>query len=150
VTGRGVGEKAEQELKRLGIESSDYQGPTAITFLVSRRAPAMGIETMGLIVHLPQYAQVDDDYMGTVQLMKVFASLYDLTVNEDYIEKAERQLKQINAALDRNPQLKATIEQLETHYEERAKRGQKEEGMPRLSPEVEKFLTEMERRFKED
>ncbi|MBI4282881.1 MAG: PAC2 family protein [Chloroflexi bacterium] len=152
VTGGAVGKKTEPELQKLSIESSDYRGPTTITYLISQRAPDLGIETSSLIVHLPQYAQLDEDYMGTVRLMKLLGSLYGIAEDENYIRKAEEQLEQINLALDRNPQLKATVEQLETHYEERAKRKQetrKEEETPKLSPEIEKFLSEMDKRFRE-
>ncbi len=148
VTGGAVGEKVQQELEKLEIESSDYRGPTTINFLVSQRAPDMGIETTSLIVHLPQYTQLDEDYIGTVRLMKILSSLYDIPENETFLRKADKQLEQINAALDRNPQLKATIQQLETHYEARARR-RKEEETPKLSPEVEKFLSEMDKRFRE-
>ncbi len=52
-------------------------------------------------------------------------------------------------ALEKNPQLKSIVEQLETRYEARVNK-KKEEETPRLSPEVEKFLTEMEKRFREN
>lgn len=148
VTGRAFEERMQQELKKMGIESSDYQGPTTITFLVSQRAADMGIGTMSLMVHLPQYTQMDNDYMGVVRLMEILGSLYNLPMDETYIKKADEQLEQISVALDKNPQLKATIEQLETNYEARAQK-RKEEATPRLSPEVERFLREMERRFRE-
>ncbi len=148
VTGGAVGKKVEQELEKLGIESSDYEGPTTITYMVSQRAPDIGIETMSLIVHLPQYTQMDEYYMGTVRLMEVLAPLYNLPMDEAYIKKAEQQLEQINLALDKNPHLKTIVEQLESHYEARAKI-RKEERTPRLSPEVERFLAEMDRRFRE-
>ena len=148
VTGGATGERAQQELTKRGIESSDYQGPTSISFLISQRAPEMGMETMSLIVHLPQYTQTDEDYMGTVRIMNVLGPLYDIPIDETYIERAERQREQINAALDKNPQLKAIVKQLETHYEARTER-KKEEETPRLSPEVERFLAEMDRRFRE-
>ncbi|MBA7674611.1 hypothetical protein ES703_82831 [subsurface metagenome] len=149
VTGGGVGEKVQQDIERMGIESSDYRGPTTFTYLISQGAPDMGIETMSFIVHLPQYTQMDDDYMGATRLMEVLGSLYDVPRDESYIKKAEQQLEQLNLALDKNPQLKATIEQLETRYEARVNK-RKEEETPRLSPEVETFLTEMERRFREN
>jgi hypothetical protein len=109
VTGGAVGKEAEEKLQKLGIESSDYQEPTTIVYLVSQRAPNISMETMSLIVHLPQYAQIDDDYIGTTQLIKVLGSLYDLPEDETYVKKAEQQLEQINAALDRNPQLKTIV-----------------------------------------
>ncbi|MFC2041828.1 PAC2 family protein, partial [Chloroflexota bacterium] len=115
ITGRATGKATQKELDELGIESSDYQGPTSITVLITQRASEMGIETMSLIVHLPQYTQVDEDYMGAARLMKLLSSLYGLPVDDTYIKKAEQQLEQINLALDKNPQLKSIVEQLETH-----------------------------------
>ena len=132
----------------MGIESSNYQGPTTIVSLLPQRAPDLGIETMSLIVHLPQYTQMDDDYMGAARLMTVLSSLYDIPRDESYIKKAEEQLEQISLALDKNPQMKSIVEQMETRYEARANK-RKEEETPRLSPEIERFLTEMERRFRE-
>lgn len=150
VTGGGSGQGVQQELGKRGIESSDYQGPTSITSLVSQRANEMGIETMSLIVHLPQYTQADEDYMGTVRLMQVLGSLYNLPVDAAHLEKAEKQLEQINLALEKNSQLKATLEQLETYYDERTRdKKKKVEGTPKLSPEVENFLSEMDKRFRE-
>ncbi|MFC1981902.1 PAC2 family protein [Chloroflexota bacterium] len=148
VTGGAVGEGIQQGLKKMGIEPSGYQGPTSIVSQVSQRAATSGLETMSLIIHLPQYTQLDEDYMGTVQLVKVLGSLYDLPVDEAYTEKAEQQREQISLALDKNPQLKAIVEQLESSYEAHAEKS-KEEGTPRLSPEVENFLSEMDRRFRE-
>lgn len=149
VTGGAVGEGTRQELEKARVGSSDYQGPTTITYLVSQRAPDLGIETMSLIVHLPPYTQLDEDYTGAVRLMEALGSLYGLPMDEAYLRKAEQQLEQIDAALDKNPQLKATIEHLEARYEARAARN-KAEAAPQLSPEVERFLIEMDRRFREN
>ncbi len=148
VTGGAVGERTQQELERMGIQSSDYQGPTSINFLVTQQVPDLGMETMSLIVHLPQYTQLDEDYMRSVRIMTALNSVYDLPVDEAYIKKAEQQREQISAALEKNPDLKAIVEQLETNYEVQAQR-EKKEGTAQLSPEVEKFLKEMDRRFRE-
>ena len=149
VTGGGVGEKAQLDIERMVIESSDYQGPTTFTYLISQGAPDRGIDTMSFIVHLPQYTQLDDDYMGATRLMEMLGSLYDIPKDESYIEKAAQQLEQIGVALEKNPQLKTIVEQLETRYETRFDK-KKEKETSRLSPEVEKFLTEMEKRFREN
>lgn len=149
VSGGGMGKKVEQELEKMGIESSNYQGPTTIVSLLPQRAQDLGIETMSLIVHLPQYTNLDDDYMGTVELMKMLGSLYDLPMDRTYVQKAEQQLEQINAALDKNPQLRSIVKQLEAHYETRATRKREEKETPQLSPEVERFLMEMDKRFRE-
>lgn len=62
------------------------------------------------------------------------------------MEKAERQRAEISLAIDKEPQLKPIVEQLEAYYEARTRRA-KEQEIPRLSPEVERFLWEIDRRF---
>ena len=148
VTGGGVGRRVEERLEKAGVLPSDYQGPTTIAFLISQRAPELDIETTSLIVHLPQYTQFEKDYMGRVRLMEVLGSLYNIPMDETDIERAEQQRKQISAAIERDPELKAMVAKLESYYEARTRRG-KEEEMPRLPPEVEKFLRELDRRFRE-
>ena len=149
VTGGGIGEGVQQELEKLGVESSNYQGPTTIAYLISQRAPSIGIETMTLIVHLPQYAEVDEDYMGAVRLMEMLGSIYEFPMDENYTTKAKQQLEQISTELAKNPELKVIVEQLETHYDA-GTRERKEEEKPQLSPEIERFLMEMDERFRED
>jgi hypothetical protein len=51
--------------------------------------------------------------------------------------------------LDRNPQLKAIVREIESQYEERL-RTRREEHPPHLSPEVERFLSDLERGFKDN
>ena len=149
VTGGGIGKVAEKELKQAGIQPSDYQGPTTITYLISQRAPKLGIETVTLMVHVPQYSQLDEDYMGQVRLMEVLGSLYGLPVDEVVVHQAEQQRKYIDHAVDSDAQVKEIVTQLEAHYDSRMT-GMEKKEMPQLSPQIEKFLKEMERLFRRD
>ncbi len=148
VTGGAVGKGMQEQLTDMGIESSNYQGPTSISFLISQRAPEIGMETSSLIVHLPQYTQMDEDYIGTVRIMSLLSPMYNVPLDQSHIKRAEKQHDQIDIALNKNPELKTIIEQLENHYEARTER-HIEEDSTRLSPEVERFLSEMDRRFRE-
>ena len=149
VSGRSQGGKTQKELEHVKLTRSNYQGPTTITSLIGQEASARGVETMTFIVHLPQYTQMEEDYMGTVPMMEIISPLYSVPVDQSYIAKAEKQMGQVDSALDKNPQLKQIVEQLESHYDARAAR-KLEEEMPQLSPEVETFLAEMDRRFSEE
>jgi predicted ATP-grasp superfamily ATP-dependent carboligase len=149
VTGSANGKEAQSVLERLGIEPSSYQGPTTILTLITQSAPDVGMETMSLIVHLPQYTQLEEDFSGASRLIEVLSSVYDLPQEKTYIEKAQKQLEEINQALDKNPQLKALVKDMEDQYEVEAEGGE-ERRPPKLSPEVEKFLSDMEKRFKEN
>jgi len=148
VTGEASGEETRRRLAENGVESIEYQGPTSYCFMISQRAPDMGMETMSLIAHLPQYTQMEEDYKGTIRIMNIISSIYGVPVNDAYVEKAERQQEQINIALENNPQLKSIVKQLEIHYESRNEQ-QQEKETPRLSPEIERFLAEMDKRFRE-
>jgi len=150
VTGGASDEKTKYELERAGVYSSDYEGPTTICFLISQRAPERGIESMTMIVHLPQYTQLDNDYMGVVRLKEVISSMYGIPVDEASIVEAERQREQINAEVARNPQMQGIVGQLEHSYDARIREEKDKEEFPTLSPEVEEFLREMERRFRRE
>ena len=104
---------------------------------------------MTMIVSLPQYTQLDDDYIGTLRLQNILASLYGFSLPEEAIHQAELQREQINEAVDTNPQVKEIVDQLENSYDMDDGEADGEEP-PELSPQVEDFLREMERRFKRD
>jgi predicted ATP-grasp superfamily ATP-dependent carboligase len=148
VTGSASGDEAAMEFKRLGIEGNKYEGPTTITTLISQRAPDLGIETMSIIVHLPQYTQLDEDYTGAARLMDTVSSLYEIPVDNEYYEKARQQMEEIDQALNKNPQLKAIVKEMESQYGSQSLKKPGEKQTP-LSPEIESFLSEMERRFKD-
>ncbi len=153
VTGGATGRDAEEDYRKIGLVTGDYEGPITIFFLVSELMSERGTDSMSLIVHLPQYTQLDEDYMGVSRLMKIFSSLYNIPVSEENIKQAEWQYEQIIAQVARNPQVQEIVEQLEAHYDARvagkkAEVEERDEKLPTLSPEVEKFLREMEKRFR--
>ena len=147
VTGRAFGEAAEKELREMGVQESSYEGPITITYLIAQQAAELGIEAMTMVVHLPQYTQLDDDYIGQVRLMQVICSSYDFTMDKDDVRKAEEQKQQIDTVVEKNPEVKAVVEQLEAHYDARVA-NRIQEKSPKLSREVESFLKEMEKRFR--
>jgi len=148
VTGGASGQATASELEVQGIEASKYQGPTTITTLITQQAPALGIDTMSLIVHLPQYTQLEEDYTGAARLMDIISSIYGIPVDSDYYEKAQHQAEEVNQVLDKNPQLKALVSELEAQYRKSPLAGS-QNLQPPLSPEIENFLSDMEKRFRE-
>jgi predicted ATP-grasp superfamily ATP-dependent carboligase len=134
------------ELEKLDVSSSDYEGPTTICYLISQQAGAHGIDTVTMIVHLPQYTQLEEDHMGVLRLKEIMAALYGFQIDAESLEKARRQREQITASAAANPQIREIIEKLEENFDAGLReRKAKEEA---LSPEVEDFLREMERRFR--
>lgn len=148
VTGGSAQKKIGDLFEKAGVQSSNYQGPTTITYLVTQKLAELGIDSMSLIAHLPQYLPHEEDYSGLVRLMEILSTLYDFHVDKNDTEKAEDQRDQTNLAVSRDPKLKAFVSQLEIYYEERVKK--QEENKSHLSPEVEGFLKEIENRFRQN
>ena len=136
-----------EELHNFDVQPSDYEGPTTISILTSQEAPRYNIEAMTLIVHLPQYAQLDKDSAGHLRLMEILCSLYNFPIDLSSIRhKAEKQLEKLNQTIQREKQLERLVQQLELVYEARTSKG--DEELPKLSPEIEKFLSEIDKGFR--
>lgn len=145
VSGRAVG-PVKEELGRLDVQLSSYEGPSTITILVSQQAPKYNIEVMSFIVHLPQYVSLETDYTGAWRLLKLLSFLYHFPIDLEVVRReGEKQYDEVNLAMEGEPQLKQAVQQLERYYE--AKAGKVEEEQSTLSPEIEEFLREMSKRF---
>ncbi|MSQ24853.1 MAG: PAC2 family protein [Dehalococcoidia bacterium] len=124
------------------LERSTYEGPTTITYLIGQLGAQQGMETASMIVHLPQYAQLEEDYSGAARILETLRSIYGLPGALVDPKRGEEQYREVSLAVASNPRLKPVIAQLEADYDARAARmGQ--ESSPGLSPEVENFLREM-------
>jgi hypothetical protein len=139
VNGGAIGTEALQDLRKSGALQSTYEGPTTITFLISQKAPDVGIETISFIVSLPQYAVLEEDYLGKVSLMEVLNLLYDIPIDKNDFERALEQRSLITQKVDATPALKGLLPQLEALYEERIK-SREGEAMPKLTSEMEELL----------
>ena len=139
VNGGAIGRETELDLKKSGAQPSSYQGPTTITILIMQKAPECGIETIWFIVSLPQYVILEEDYLGKVRLMEVLNLLYNLPMDKKDFERAAEQRSFINQKVERSPELKNLLPQLETLYEVRIKT-KEGEGIPKLSSDLEEIL----------
>ena len=139
VNGGAIGKDTELDLKRSEAQPSHYQGPTSITTLIMQRAPEFGMETIWFIVSLPQYVALEEDYLGKVRLMEILNLLYHIPIDKKDFERAAEQRNLINQRVERTPELRNILPQLETLYEIRIK-GKEGERMPKLSPEIEEML----------
>ena len=150
VAGGASPDELKKDLKKLGVSSGNYQGPTTICTLISQRCTERGAENITMIVSLPQYTQLDEDYMGVVRLQEIISSLYGIPVPEESRNRARRQREQITTAVADNPQVKEILEELEASYDARLSEREEKEEPPALSPQVEDFLREMERKFRHE
>jgi len=148
VTGSASSVDLQNRLAAKKVIQSNYQGPTTILFLITKELQEWDVETLSIIVHLPNYLIMKDDYRGVKRLMEIICSLYDLSLSQVDVEKAREQEEHVsqiaNQMIEVEPRYKFILQQLESSYDSRVKEGEDE---IQLSPEVEKFLQEMDRRF---
>lgn len=122
------------------LQRSTYQGPTTITYQISQLAPNFGIETASVIVHLPQYVQLEEDFNGASRLLETLKDVYHLP--EAIIDpmKGQSQYDEIAKAVASNPRLVPLIKELEQSYDDKASGVAGGLAVDPLSPEVEEFL----------
>ena len=126
----------------VSTQRGSYQGPTSIMNLVAEATDKLGVESLSLMVHLPQYLELEEDHAGKARLLEVLSAIYGLPAEVAQTELGEQQYREVSVAVDRNPAIKALVQRLETYYDSRTEWSQTEEG-PALSPEIERFLQDM-------
>jgi len=139
VNGGAIGKGTNLDLSKSGAHRSNYQGPTTITILVTQRAPEVGIETIWFVVSLPQYVQLEEDFVGKARLMEVLSLLYNIPIDKKDFERAGDQLKLISQKVEQTSEMRELLPQLETMYEVRVRTKEGDRGV-KLSPEMEEIL----------
>ena len=146
VSGSGTGGDLAEEQQLVRVKTSDYEGPTTITYVIPQEAAKEGIETRTFVVHLPQYFQVDEDLMGTARLMEILCSLYNLPERLIERERGQEQYDSIANMVDgEGEDITSLLQQLEEHYD-REQRSD-EPPPPPLSANIEEFLRDLNQGF---
>ena len=146
VSGSGVGGDLEEEQRLNRVKTSDYEGPSTITYLIPQEAAKEGIETRTYVVHLPQYFQVDEDLMGTSRLMEILCNQYNLP---DRLIEPDRGKEQYDGIADmvsgEGEDVSSLLAQLEEHYDREHRAEQP--PPPPLSANIEEFLRDLDLGF---
>jgi hypothetical protein len=141
------------------VRQSTYEGPTTIMNLLSEGIEKVGIESINFMVHLPQYVQLEEDYAGTSRMIEVLSSVYNnIPADLAPVRRGQRQYRELNSTLERNTELKTLIQQMEAYYDAQldseeassAPADEKPASATQLSPEIERFLSELGGRLDSD
>jgi hypothetical protein len=102
-----------------------------------------------LMVHMPQYAKLEADQMGTSRLMECICTIHNISDALADNSLGESQYRDIDKAVAGNPEIQLLIKQLETYYDRnhdpKGKQFSAQEA--KLSPEIESFLNEIDEQF---
>ena len=143
-----------RQVENLRLRQSSYQGPTTIMNLLAVGIDDLEMETLNFMAHLPQYAQLEEDYSGVSRMIEVLSSIYaDIPKDLSPIRRGQRQYRELTKAVEINSALKGLIEQMESMYDSDRKseldESQGDEASS-LSPEIEDFLDEIGQQLEDD
>jgi hypothetical protein len=139
LNGWATGKEATRDLKKSGALPSSYQGPTTITILITQKARQLHIQSLSFIVSLPQYAVLEEDHLGKLRLMEVLNLLYDIPIDVKNFERALELRTAITQRVERSPEVKSLLPELEKLYDLRVKTAEAE-GIPKLTSEMEEIF----------
>jgi len=154
-SGGSSNEEMRRRLLKLGVRESNYEGPTTIMAIMGATGPGEGIDTSTVILQLPAYAQVERDYMGLEAMLDILAALYGFELEMAPVRhEAEQQRLAMDETANEDPRLQVWLRELEQVYDAESKAMASPDEMvegesPQLSPELEKFLREVEGRWHE-
>ncbi len=146
ITGSARGFTPPEDFGGVRLGRSTYQGPTSITSQLTDRArKELDVETLSLIVHLPLYLKLEDDYTGAYRAIQALSALYGFSADVPEKSLADQQYNQVTPAMANNPQLQELVKKFEADYDRDAGQEVDNESVE-LSPEIEKFLDDVARR----
>lgn len=151
VTGSATHEPMKSMLERSGVRGSRYEGPTSILSTIPERVRPLGIETGTMLVQLPAYAQLEMDYRGMCALLQTLDGLFAMGLELGTVqEQATTQYAGLDSAVPQNPQMSSWVSELESAYDrdyDHDRSSAAPGGSSDLSPELERFLREIERKW---
>ncbi len=154
VTGTARGWDPPLVFSGVKLSSSNYQGPTSMSSQISERARnELQLETLSLMVHLPLYLKLDDDYVGSVRILTILSELYGFNLEFPEVEMAAKQYEQVNPAMNENPALREMVKRFERDSDSESEpdstgenptiSGGEQSDAISLSPEIEQFLSDI-------
>ena len=144
ISGSMRGWEESPNLGEITLARSNYQGPTSMAGQISEMAFQQGLATLSLMVRLPLYLQLDNDFSGGARVIDALAPFYGLGDSNPEAELGRKQYEQVTPAILKNPQLAEVVHRLEREYESKPR--EEARGTVELSPEIEKFLEELRRK----
>ncbi|MFW6195590.1 MAG: PAC2 family protein [Chloroflexota bacterium] len=144
VTGAARGWAEEPDLGNVALARSSYEGPTSAVGGISVEAAKQGIATLTVMVHLPMYLQLDNDYAGAARALEALSPLYGFSYeNLPEVELGRQQYSQVTPAMSNNPRLAEMVNRFEDEYDNRETQDEAPPSVE-LSPEIERFLNEIQ------
>ncbi|MGK2966594.1 MAG: PAC2 family protein [Tepidiformaceae bacterium] len=146
VTHSVAGKQVDRQTGRESPSTRRYEGPTSILNLMNDRLDALGIGNNSLMLQLPHYAQLEEDYTAAGAMLVAIGEIYDLAPElveraAGYEARGRLQHDKLDRMVANDPELRAMLAGAEAAYD--AEEASAPSDTPRLSPEIERFLGEI-------
>ena len=129
--GRSDDPRLMAKLEGLGVEDTDYQGPTGLVSALSDAAEARGLAAAGLWAAAPMYLQGTTNPKLSAALLTAAEQLLEVTLGVAELEAAGRDLeRRIDEAIRGRPDFKKLVQGLGGRLE----LDPESEGEPRAAP----------------
>jgi predicted ATP-grasp superfamily ATP-dependent carboligase len=109
----------EALVERLGLSSANYEGPTGITGVLHNACAEAGIPSASLWATVPHYVAAAPNPKAALALVRRLESLVGVSVDASELESAAGDYeRQVNMAVQSDPDVQAFVERLEKASEE--------------------------------
>ncbi len=104
----------EALIERVGLNQSSYQGPTGITGVLHTVCQQRGIPSVSLWAAVPHYVAVSPNPKGALALVRKLEGVVGVAVDATELEEAAGEYeRQVNRAVESDPDVQAFVERLE-------------------------------------
>ena len=144
---RVVGTAADPDvIRRLGLQSSRYEGPTGIVGVLHDALAGAGLDSVSLWASVPHYVAAGPNPKATAALVKRLGELVGATVDTAELEAAGLAWEaKVNEIVASNPEVAAYVKQLESALDQLSEGA--EPDLPTgddLAEELQRFLRDQE------
>ena len=131
----------ESLIERVGLHQSSYQGPTGIVGVLHDACQRRGIPSVSLWAAVPHYVAVSPNPKGALALVRKLEGVVGVAVDATQLEEAAGEYeRQVNRAVESDPDVQAFVERLE-----RAAAEEEEEPDPEDLPSGDVLAREFQR-----
>lgn len=140
------GNRVDLKTGRRLPQNRRYEGPTSVMNMLTDALEERGIETRALMMQLPHYARMEEDYSGAATLLEAVGEVYGLSAElldwtSGYKRQGQEQRDELDQLVARDPALRIALAQMEAAYD--AEHATDKSDTAPLSPEIEQFLNEI-------
>ena len=101
-------------IERVGLTQSSYQGPTGIVGVLHDTCQRRGIPSVSLWAAVPHYVAVSPNPKGALALVRKLEGVVGVAVDATQLEEAAGEYeRQVNRAVESDPDVQAFVERLE-------------------------------------